>query len=717
MSFERLAPFIQEYIYQQNWTELRPIQEKACEIIFDTSAHLLIATATASGKTEAAFLPVLTLLNENPVNSIGVLYISPIKALINNQFKRINELLKQSDLQVWAWHGDINSHHKKKLLKNPQGILQITPESLESLLINYTSEIPFLFKDLQFIIIDEIHGFMGTQRGYQILCQLTRLARYIGKIPRRIGLSATLGDYQQAEKWLALGTNFPVITPKIESFSKTIRLAVEHFYQSENKAENNPYYDYIFELTKDQKCLIFANNRTETEEVIAGLRDIAKKKNLPDIYHVHHGSISSVLREDAEFAMGNDQSAVIAATVTLEMGIDIGQLEKVIQLNSPVSVASFLQRLGRTGRRENPADMRFICTEKELILEDQKDFPKAFPWQLLQCIAIIQLYLEEKWIEPIKELKYPFSLLYHQTMSIIVGKTEITPAQLAQEVLTLPIFSAITQDEYRQLLHYLLAIKHLEMMESGKLIMGIQGEKIVNSFQFYGVFDEQREYIVKNESSEVGKIGICPPLNGVFALAGRNWQVMEIDEKRRSLFVKATEKKGRVYWYGKKGNFIHTKVMEKIKQVLISNQEYSYLQPQGQERLKQGRSLAKKGRLDHHSFISLDDNIFAFFPWLGTASFQTLERIINLYLRQYIDIKKVNIFSPYYFIIQLGDCSLDQFKQELNNFISQDFTTEDLIFEDNLKLNKYDSFIPDNLLKKAFAFDYLTLEEIRNLLI
>lgn len=713
MSFERLAPFIQEYIYQQNWTELRPIQEKACEIIFDTSAHLLIATATASGKTEAAFLPVLTLLNANPVNSIGVLYISPIKALINDQFQRLNDLLKQSHLEVCAWHGDISTHRKKKLLKNPQGILQITPESLESLLINNYTEIPRLFQSLKFIIIDEIHGFMGTARGEQILCQITRLSRLINHIPRRIGLSATLGDYQQAETWLAQGTNIPVITPQIPTNSKTIRLAVEHFKISENELENKFYYDYLFQLTHQQKSLIFANNRYETEQIISVLRAMAKQQNLPDIYHVHHGSISSILREDAEFSMRHDQPAVIAATVTLELGIDLGNLDRVIQLNSPLSVASFLQRLGRTGRRENPADMRFICAEKELIEESIEDLPKSFPWQLLQCIAIIQLYLEEKWIEPIKNIKYPFSLLYHQTMSFLAGKVEVTPANLAQSILTLPIFGAITQEDYRQFLHYLLDLKHLEKTETGNLIIGIEGAKIVNNFQFYGVFEEQTEYIVKNESGEVGKINLCPPLNGVFTLAGRNWQVLEIDAQRKSLFVKATDQIGKVYWRGHKGNFIHSKVIQKIKEILITNQNYAYLQPQAQQRLKTARNLGKRLKLDKHNYVKLDEKIYVIFPWLGTASFSTLERIIS-YLRPYLDLKKVKSFSPYYLVIKLGDDSFAEFQQALNNFLQEKFKPEDLIFEENLKLNKYDHFIPDHLLKKAFAHDYLTLEELQS---
>ncbi len=401
--YNRLAPFIQDYIYTHSWTELRQVQIEACGVIFDTDAHLLLAAGTASGKTEAAFLPVLTLLHQNPSSTVGVLYISPIKALINDQFERLNDLLKEADIPVWAWHGDISSSRKQRLLKNPQGILQITPESLESLLINKHSQLVHLFGDLRFVIIDEIHAFMGSERGCQVLCQLARLSRLIKILPRRIGLSATLGDYSLAEEWLKSGTETPVITPKIQGGQRNVQLALEHFYLNNEVADsqlvNNSYYHYLFNQSNGKKCLIFANNRTEAECAIASLRKIAQTEGLPDIYHVHHGSISASLRESAEAAMRDHNPAVTAATITLELGIDIGQLERVIQLNAPFSVSSFLQRLGRTGRRGSPADMRFICTEDEP--SDQDSLPEQIPWQLLQCIAIIQLYLEERWIEPI----------------------------------------------------------------------------------------------------------------------------------------------------------------------------------------------------------------------------------------------------------------------------------------------------------------------------
>ncbi len=403
-SFYRLAPFIQEYIYSHDWTELRPVQIEACRIILDTDAHLLLAAGTASGKTEAAFLPVLTLLHEKPATTIGVLYIGPIKALINDQFARLKDLLKEADIPVCHWHGDVPQSHKKKLLKDPKGVLQITPESLESLLINKNTELIRLFGDLRFVIIDEIHAFMGSERGCQILCQLARLSRFVQNPPRRIGLSATLGDYSSAVEWLQAGTERPVVTSDIQARQRKILLAVEHFY------DINSYYRYIFNHTKFRNCLIFANNRAETESVIATLRQIAETEGLPDIYHVHHGSISARLRTSAESAMRATATAVTAATVTLELGIDIGQLERVIQLEAPLSVASFLQRLGRSGRRGEPADMRFVCAEDEPSAD--KSLPEQIPWQLLQAIAIIQLYLEERWLEPIRPVQYPFSLLY-----------------------------------------------------------------------------------------------------------------------------------------------------------------------------------------------------------------------------------------------------------------------------------------------------------------
>jgi ATP-dependent Lhr-like helicase len=714
--FARLAPFIQEYIYTHGWTELRQVQVEACRVIFDTDAHLLLAAGTASGKTEAAFLPILTQIYQHPPQTVGILYISPIKALINDQFTRLSDLLKAAEIPVWAWHGDVSQSHKRRLFKHPQGVLQITPESLESLLINKYDELPHLFGDLRFVVIDEVHAFMGTQRGGQILCQLARLSRLLPTPPRRLGLSATLGDYSLAETWLRSGTQTPVITPEIPSGGRKVQMAVEHFFLTETEPpqQAHPYYRYIFAQSQSRKCLIFANNRTQAEAAIANLRQLAQTEGLPDIYHVHHGSISAFLRERAEEAMRNTAPAVTAATVTLEMGIDIGQLERVIQLDAPFSVASFLQRLGRTGRRGKPADMRFVCAEDELLGEET--LPERFPWQLLQCIAIIQLYLEDRWIEPIEPIQYPFSLLYHQTMSSLAALGEMSPAALAQEVLTLPIFSAISRADFRQLLHYLIDIDHLQLTESGGLIIGLTGEKIVRNFRFYATFADNVEYEVRSESGAVGSIAMPLPSGDRFALAGKIWQVLEIDPKRKAIFVQPTEGTAKTSWRGGGGS-IHGKILERMRRVLLEDSEYPYLQKSARKRLNEARQLAKLNGLERENALLLEGNTCCIFPWMGTKAYQTLERLLNYFVRETIDIRKIGGTSPYFLTVKLGKSTIDELIGEIVAFGQKDLTDYDLVApEEAPRLQKYDEFIPNNLLRKAFARDYLRVTELRQIL-
>ncbi|BAY19364.1 DEAD/DEAH box helicase-like protein [Anabaenopsis circularis NIES-21] len=711
-AFNRLAPFIQEYIYHHNWTELRPVQIAACEVIFDTDAHLLVAAATAAGKTEAAFLPVLTVLHNHPTNTIGALYISPIKALINDQFERLNGLLKTADIPVYHWHGDVAQSRKNQLLKNPQGILQITPESLESLLINKHHDLVRLFGDLKFVIIDEIHAFMGSERGCQIICQLQRLANTIQSQPRRIGLSATLGDYSLAEEWLRSGTDKQVITPTIEVGKRQIKLAVEHFYLRDDINSSAIYDNYLFNLTKNQKCLIFANNRTQTESVIASLRQIAQEQAQPDIYHVHHGSISASLRQAAEKAMQEPHHpAVTAATLTLELGIDIGNLERVIQLESPLSVASFLQRLGRAGRRGVAADMRFVCVEDEPSQEAY--LPEQIPWQLLQCIAIIQLYLEERWIEPIKPPKYPLSLLYHQTMSILLATGEISPANLAKQVLKFPPFAAITQEDFKLLLRYLIDINHIHKTEQGKLIIGLAGEKIVGRFQFYAVFADNQEYVVKQGTTEIGSIVTPPPVGNQFGLAGRTWEVLEVDFKRKVVLAKQVDGKATVYWRGSGGS-IHTKILRKMRQVLLEDMEYSYLQKNAKQRLKIVRELVQSAGLAKSNILQLDKNKCCIFPWVGTVTYRTLERLLNSFCRESLEISSIGGINPYYLILKLGKGKFKNLQPEIASLCEQRISAEDLVSTAEApEMQKYDEFIPHPLLRKAFAHDYLDIEELR----
>ncbi|MGB3639764.1 MAG: DEAD/DEAH box helicase [Rivularia sp. (in: cyanobacteria)] len=712
-AYNRLAPFIQEYIYNHNWTELRPVQAAACKVIFDTDAHLLVAAGTASGKTEAAFLPVLTHLYENPSKTVGAIYIGPIKALINDQFERLNDLLREADIPVYHWHGDVSQTTKKQLLKNPSGILQITPESFESLLINKHEDLIRLFGDVRFVVIDEIHAFMGTERGCQILCQLERLANLTKNQHRRIGLSATLGDYSLAEDWLASGTDKSVITPKIEAAKRQIKLALEHFYVPEKAdAEITDCDKYIFNLSQSRKCLIFANNKSQTESVIASLRQIAASERQPDIYHVHHGSISASLRQIAEKAMREPhQPAVTAATLTLEVGVDIGYLQRVIQLESPSSVASFLQRLGRSGRRGEPADMRFVCPEKQPSLE--APLPKQIPWQLLQSIAIIQLYLEGKWIEPIEPIKYPFSLLYHQSMSILAATKEISPSALARKVFNLSSFQYISQEDYKLLLRYLVSIDHISKTESGKLILGLAGEKIVNRFQFYAVFPETIELSVKHDSTDIGTIVIVPKVGSQFGLAGKTWEVLDVDFAKKTIFVKPVEGKAGIFWRGGNGT-IHSKILERMRRVLLEDTEYAYLQTNAKKRLQETRQLASDFELDKRNIVKLEKGKCCIFPWMGTVAYNTLQKLLNNFCRESLEIKSLGGVNPYFMILKLGKGKFEQLEPEILSLCEQRIVNEHLVADAEApEIQKYDKYIPHPLLRTAFASDYLNMEEVR----
>ncbi|MBQ4013181.1 MAG: DEAD/DEAH box helicase, partial [Bacteroidales bacterium] len=214
--FGRYAPFIQDFIYRSGWKTLRGVQNAAGDAIFGTEDNVLLTASTASGKTEAAFFPILTLLDENPSQTVGVLYIAPLKALINDQFGRLDELCQEVGIPVTRWHGDVPQTQKRRLLRKPAGILQITPESLESLLINKHMEIPSLFGDLRFVVIDEIHSLLHGDRGLQTFCLIERLCRIAGCKPRRIGLSATLGNPVAAGAFLAAGSGRGTIIPKFD---------------------------------------------------------------------------------------------------------------------------------------------------------------------------------------------------------------------------------------------------------------------------------------------------------------------------------------------------------------------------------------------------------------------------------------------------------------------------------------------------------------------
>lgn len=714
-AYKRLAPFIQEYIYRHKWSEMREVQVAACEVIFDTESNLLLSSGTASGKTEAAFLPALTKLYNEPSQSVGILYISPLKALINDQFIRLNELCTDAHIAVTKWHGDVNQNVKNKLVHHPSGILQTTPESLEAMLMRRPAVAIRLFRGLRFIIIDEVHHFMSNSRGQQLLCILKRIQRLTNTIPRRIGLSATLGEYKIAEKWLNSGTLHNCITPKISAQGQRIGLSVGYHLlspNSKNEEDNqrnaHPYYLDLFELTKGKRCIVFSNSKSEVEENIATLKHIAEEQKYPDIYYVHHGSISAPLREYTEKVMKEgEQNVVTGATLTLELGIDLGAMERIIQTGAPLSVSSFVQRLGRSGRRGGQSQMAFLFRED---MDDKgKEFYKEINWSFIRTIAIIQLYLEERWIEPIEPNTLPYGLVYHQTMSYLFSTGATNPAVLAQNILKLSPFQNISQNDYKEILRYMLANHQLEQMENGDILIGLEGEKLTNHHDFYAVFASSIEYSVRHGSQEIGSVNALFPVGFSFALAGLTWQVIEIDKDIQTIYVEPAKGVSRNQWCGLFPVFFNTKIMKKMQEVLASNNQYGYLSKEAVERLHDFRVMARNAEVLKHPVVQIAPDQIALFPWIGTKALMALSYALEQ--KGY----KNHINNEV--MIVVADC---YDAQELTNILlilkEEDLDKNTFAVPDDVRplmQGKFDEYIPSEILRKEYIAEYIDVEDMK----
>ena len=722
-AFDRYAPFVKDYIYAHGWENLRAVQVAAAEAIFETDEHVLLTASTASGKTEAAFFPIITLFSEEPPASVGCIYIGPLKALINDQFTRLNDLCRTAEIPVWHWHGDVAQSHKARLMKRPSGILQITPESLEALLLHRHAAIPKLFGDLRFVVIDEVHSLLRGDRGGQTLCLIERLSRIAGVAPRRIGLSATIGDPAGTGAFLAAGTGRGTVVPRIEAKGSKWRISMEHFYVRDAQAaegkdeitalpaldtptdtapENaDPGLGYIFEHTRGKKCLLFVNSREECEAVTTTLRAYCEKRHEPDRFLIHHGNLSAAFRETAEERMKDESSMLTTCTTaTLELGIDIGRLERAFQIDAPWTVSSFLQRMGRTGRRELPPEMWFVMREDAP--DPRALLPATIPWKLLQGIALVQLYLEERWVEPPRLDRLPFSLLYHQTMSVAASCGELSPRALAERVLSLHVFHRITQEDYRTLLRYLIVQDHLQQTERGGLIVGLAGERVIHSYRFYGVFQENEEYTVRSESQEIGTIVAPPPVGEKIAIAGHVWRVLEVDRKRHLVYCEQV--KGNVpAYFGECPGDIHTKILERMRRVLCEETSYPYLMKNAVARLAQARDTARHSGAATDALIPLGGDMYALLPFLA------LERFLRIRCAERIGLRASDSMRPYFMQFSMK-ASPTEFFRVLAEEAAKDFDPMELLYPGEVPLfDKYDEYLPEELVRRGFAHGVLDI--------
>lgn len=625
-AFFRLHPSIQRWIYDQGWTELRDAQEKAAAPILDCSGDVIIAAATAFGKTEAAFLPICSRLISAEQSGACVLYVSPLKALINDQSDRMERLCESLDIPVHPWHGDISQSRKREFLKQPSGILLITPESLESLFVNRGTSVAGLFSGLLYIVVDELHSFIGTERGQQLQSQLRRLEDAVGRQIPRIALSATLGDMFLAASFLRPPGGDKVHVIESAASGQGLKLLVRGYRitgltdhdreedkeEPENNGSARAVASDLMKTLRGSKNLVFANSRSQVEKYADLLGRICETERFPNEFWAHHGNLSKEIREDAEAALKDpSRPATAICTSTLELGIDIGTVKSIAQIGTPNSVASLRQRLGRSGRRGEPAILRTYIQESEI--DSKSSIEDLLRTELVQTIAMVNLLLA-RWCEPSGAGRLHLSTLIQQVLSVIAQFGGITPRR-AWSILS-DVFAA-DQGTFLQVLRTLGERKVIRQEPDGTLLLDETGERIVGHYSFYSAFSTPEEYRIVAAGKTLGTLPIDRPLqeNSALIFAGRRWRVVGIDEQRKVIEVRPSPG-GRVPEFNGGRGDVHDRVRQEMRAVLVGKDPPSYLDATARELLGEAKAHFSHYGLEYRNIVP-NGSETAVFTWRG----------------------------------------------------------------------------------------------------
>ena len=637
-AFDRLHATLQEALYRMRWTKLRPIQVDAIHEILDGGKDLIIAARTAAGKTEAAFLPIFSQIVGEPARGIRVIYVGPLKALINDQFSRLELLCKETEIPVHKWHGDVSRSAKKTLLEGPAGVLLITPESIESLFVNHPHELTKLFANLDYIVIDELHSFIGTDRGAHLKSLIFRLVSKSRSEVRLLGLSATLGsEVVAACRWLRpLEPEGVRIIEDPEK--KSIQLKIHGYFRlprstgrlrplEDEQSDDIPAGELetdVFEAFKGKTALVFANKKSFIEAFADFARREAERRGLsPALFRVHHGSLSKEEREDTEEALKSSHPTATFCSSTLELGIDVGNVGIVGQIGPPWSVNSLVQRMGRSGRKEGEPSVIRIFIEEDLPDQHTSLLDRLFP-HLLQAVAMTELLLE-KWCEPPEIDRLHLSTLVQQVLSVIAERGGALADELFQTLVAKGGFTNVDLRTFTDALRCMGSADLIEQTPEGLLIAGLLGEKIVRSHDFYVAFTVHEEYRVSHGGHHVGNIAVSPEfkVDGFLILAGRRWRILDLDHERKAITVQPSPA-GRVPLFEPDGGQeIHPRVRQMMKSLLERTDLPTYLDSKAREMVHQARLTAREANLRQTSFLQ-DGPRAVWFTWTGTKIQRTL---------------------------------------------------------------------------------------------
>lgn len=631
-SFELLDRRVQRWVYRNEWSALHDIQEYSIPPVLGRKSDLIVAASTAAGKTEAAFLPITSSLCSDPIEvGLGALYISPLKALINDQHQRLELLCEGAEIELNSWHGDIAATAKRRVREEPRGILLITPESVESIFVNYGTSAPRIFGALRYVVIDELHAFIGSERGRQLQSLLRRIELAGRSTPMRIGLSATLGDLGVAAEFMRPGAGEDVQLINSNGNPRELKVQLRGYVGAEpskETLENSVDADreqiaaHLYTHMRGRDNLVFANSRASVEEFADLLRKKSEDERVPVEFFPHHGNLSKGLREEVEELLRNPTRPTTAiCTSTLELGIDVGSVNAVGQIDPPFSAAALRQRLGRSGRKPgDPSILRMYVTESPLE-------PGASPHDelregLVQSIALIEA-LAEGWFEPPLDGALHLSTLIQQVLSVIAQQGGAKAPQIWSALCGSGPFD-LDRDRFVKLLRGLVEREVLDQTGDGDLHLAPKGERIVNHYSFFSAFETAEEYRLVHDGREIGSMPVYSPLTdeSFLIFGGRRWKVVAVDDERRVITV-IRAKGGKVPRFIGGGGLIHDEIRRRMREIYESDREPLFLDKTARQLLAEGRAAFAALGLEHHQIVPYDGGA-VYFPWRGDRVISTL---------------------------------------------------------------------------------------------
>ncbi|WP_109441761.1 DEAD/DEAH box helicase [Acinetobacter haemolyticus] len=709
--FQTLHPSVQRWVYKQGWPDLREIQKKALNPILSGDRDVLISASTAAGKTEAFFLPACSKI-ANLEAGFGILYISPLKALINDQFRRLESLGEELKIPITPWHGDSLQSRKNNAKKNPLGILLITPESLESLLIRESGWLKTAFSNIKYIAIDEFHAFIGTDRGQHLLSLLNRIDHLLGQyappIPR-IALSATLGELETVPLALRPNQKLPCEIITTTKNSATMQVQVKGYinpFQNKsdhlNNAEAQIFQD-IYKFCRGGSHLVFANSRQRTESIANALGELCRQNRVPNEFFPHHGSLAKELREELEHRLQKKSLPTTAVcTMTLELGIDIGKVNSVIQVTSPHSVASLRQRMGRSGRRSEPAILRMLIKEEELTKNSH--IVDMLRLELIQSLAMIRLLIASKWFEPADTSQFHFSTLLHQILAIIAQWGGVRPDQIYTLLCKTGPFNKVSIIQFKILLTCMGENDLIVQLKSGELTLGLRGEQIVNHYSFYAVFKTPEEYRIISGSKTLGTLPITTVVlkDQHIIFAGKRWKILDVESDKKVIRVIAA-KGGLPPSFGGEGLSVHSIVRQEMFEILKNNDyritvgahKVDFIDRTAKLLFDESIAAFNGSNLANQSIIEVGQKVYIF-TWLGDKITDTLKVIfvMNNFL--------VTAISG---VIEIEQTTKKAVIEYLKAVLTRGIPTEQelAVYIQDKVIEKFDEYLNEELLNQGYG--------------